>query len=57
MDEKTRAHVEKLVAEWPPLSDEQIHKVAALLRPAAEKLRAQRAAEQELGKTRKDTEK
>lgn len=28
-----QAHIDKIVAEWPPLTDEQIHKLALLLKP------------------------
>lgn len=33
MDEKTRAHVERVVAEAPPLTEEQRARLARLLQP------------------------
>lgn len=45
-EERRQAYIDKVVAEAPPLSVEQRHRLASLLRPMAEKLRRE-ATEQD----------
>lgn len=45
---ETAAHVARLVAEAPPLTDEQIDTIRAILRPALERMAADAARQGEL---------